>query len=126
MANIQIHELNSYSGSFSSTDVLPIDNGEDTSKIPVTAIIDASVAVLEPSISELPVLVVDISTAFSSLPLTVSNVNITDDMVVVNSVLGNPSAQTGDWTVTTATGSLTIAGTISGSTTATLYLMESR
>jgi hypothetical protein len=66
--------------------------------------------------------------SFSSLPQTVTNANIESDMVVVNSVLGTPSAQTADWTVTTANGSLTISGTdaISGSTTLTLYLSKSR
>lgn len=64
--------------------------------------------------------------SFSALPQTITNANIDDDMVVVNSVLSNPSAQTGDWTVTTSSGSLTISGSISGSTTATLYLMKSR
>lgn len=67
------------------------------------------------------VLQVDIA-SFSSLPQTVSNSAITADHVVVNSVLGTPSAQTGDWTVTTLDGSLTVSGTISGSTTLTLYL----
>ena len=60
----------------------------------------------------------------SSLPTTISNSGITADMVVVESVFGTPSAQTGDWTVTTAAGSLTVAGRISGSTTLTLYLMR--
>ena len=64
--------------------------------------------------------------SFSSLPQTISNASVTSDMVVVNSVLSNPSAQTGDWTVTTSNGSLTISGSISGSTTATLDLMRSR
>jgi hypothetical protein len=66
--------------------------------------------------------------SFSSLPQIVTNANIESDMVVVNSVLGTPSAQTADWTVTTANGSLTISGTnaISGSTTLTLYLSKSR
>lgn len=73
------------------------------------------------AVNEAKVLQVDVS-AFSSLPQTVSNNAITADHVVVNSVLGTPSAQTGDWTVTTSAGSLTIAGTISGSTTLTLYL----
>lgn len=67
------------------------------------------------------VLQVDVP-SFSSLPQTVSNADVTADHVVVNSVLGTPSTQTGDWTVTTSAGSLTIAGTISGSTTLTLYL----
>lgn len=73
------------------------------------------------AVNEAKVLQVDVS-AFSSLPQTVSNNAITADHVVVNSVLGTPSAQTGDWTVTTSAGSLTIAGTIGGSTTLTLYL----
>lgn len=73
------------------------------------------------AVNEAKVLQVDIA-AFSSLPQTVSNAAITSDHVVVNSVLGTPSSQTGDWTVTTSAGSLTIAGTISGSTTLTLYL----
>lgn len=73
-----------------------------------------------------PVVVINISTAFNALPKTVTDDKITADMVVVNSELGTPSAQTGDWTVTTSDGSLTIAGTISGSTTAKLYLERSR
>lgn len=70
-------------------------------------------------------LVVNIA-AFSSLPKTVSNSNITSDMVVINSVVGTPSAMLSDWTWTTSNGSITISGTISGSTTLTLYLLPSR
>lgn len=66
------------------------------------------------------------SSAFSSLPQTISNDKISNAMVVVNSVLSNPSAQTGDWTVTTASGSVTIAGSISGSTSITLYLEKTQ
>jgi hypothetical protein len=78
-------------------------------------------------LSKTEVLIINVA-SFSSLPQTVSDANIESDMVVVNSVLGTPSAQTADWTVTTSTGSFTISGTsaISGSTTATLYLMKSR
>ena len=77
------------------------------------------------AIAKCETLVVSVA-SFSALPQTITNANIEDDMVVVNSVLSNPSAQTGDWTVTTSSGSLTISGSISGSTTATLYLMKSR
>lgn len=62
--------------------------------------------------------------SFSSLPQTVNNSKITATQVLVHSVLSNPAAQTGDWTVTTAAGSVTISGTINGSTTVTLYLAE--
>ncbi len=77
------------------------------------------------AIAKCETLVVSVA-SFSALPQTITNANIEDDMVVVNSVLSNPSAQTGDWTVTTTNGSLTISGSISGATTATLYLMKSR
>lgn len=60
--------------------------------------------------------------SFSSLPQTVSNSAITANHVCIKAELGTPSAQTGDWTVTTSAGSLTLSGSISGSTTATLYL----
>lgn len=67
------------------------------------------------------VLEVDCGTV-SSLPKTVSDTSITEDMVVLNSVLGTPASQTGNWTVSTSNGSVTISGNISGSTTLKLYL----
>lgn len=73
----------------------------------------------------LSVLLVDCGT-ISSLPATVTNANITNDMLVLRTVFGNPSAQLGDWSVSTSNGSLTISGTISGSTALTLYLMKAR
>lgn len=61
----------------------------------------------------------------SSLPVTKNNSVITDKMYCVSYELGTPSAQTSDWTITTADGSVTISSTsgtgISGSTT--LYLI---
>lgn len=63
------------------------------------------------------------ASSVSSLPLTISNSAITTSMEVINSVLSNPSAQTGDWSVNTDTaGKVTISGTISGTTDITLYL----
>lgn len=144
---MQIHELNTFEGAPSATDYLVIDDGEETMKVPstlvgtdttydamtqaeaeagaVTATRVISPAVLNSFVTKESVLVVDVA-SFSSLPKTVTNANITSDMVVVNSTLGTPSAQTSDWTVTTANGSAKIAGSISGSTTLTLYLMKSR
>ena len=52
----------------------------------------------------------------SSLPVTKSVSGITADMMCTAYLLGTPSAQTGDWTVTTAAGSVTVSGNISGST----------
>lgn len=56
----------------------------------------------------------------SSLPVTITNTAITANHVVVDSVLSNPSAQTGDWTVTTSAGQAVIAGDISGTTDITI------
>ena len=58
------------------------------------------------------------------LPITITDSRITANMEVVHSVLSNPSAQTGDWTVTTSDGSLTVSGSQSGGTNITLYLAE--
>ena len=77
------------------------------------------------TIDNLGTLVVEVGT-LSSLPQTITNDEIHASHVAVNSILGTPSAQTSDWTVTTSEGSLTIAGSISGSTTLTLYLNMSR
>lgn len=149
---MQIHELNSFVGTPSTTDYLAIDDGTETNKVPATAlgvstqmtqaeaeagtitaprvvspsVFKTSVESLAEAIAETREVLVVTVASFSSLPQTVTNSNITSDMVVVNSVLGTPSAQTGDWTVTAANGSATIAGSISGSTTLILCLMKSR
>lgn len=91
------------------------------------SILDQAIAALEAaeeSLRDAGVIVVNCGT-ISSLPKTVSNANITSDMVSVKETLGTLSAQTSDWTVTTTSGSLTITGSISGSTTLTLYMMHS-
>lgn len=77
------------------------------------------------NVHSLQTLVVNIP-SFSSLPLTVTDARIEEDHIVMNSVLSNPSAQTGDWTVNTSNGSLTVSGSISGSTDLTLYLNIAR
>lgn len=64
--------------------------------------------------------------SFSSLPQTVSNANISSDMISIKEELSDPSAQTGDWTVTTSDGSVSVSGDINGTTTLTLYLSKSR
>ena len=145
---MQIHELDTYIGTPSETDFMAIDDGTETFKIPLpnvgvstqmtleeaeagteTAPRVITPAVLNSFVAEkvavMPTLVIEIAT-FTALPKTVTDEYITADMVVVNSVLGTPSAQTSDRTVTTADGSVTVTGDISGSTALTLYLMKSR
>lgn len=64
----------------------------------------------------------------SSLPVTVNEYAlmsapvINGDLVLVNAILSNPAAQTGEWTIETSTRSLTISGGISGTTDITLFL----
>ena len=104
----QIHELDSHGNKLTASDYFVMDDGTVTSKLPATEIAALKIT----------------KTGISTLPQTISNSKITENHCVMNSVLSNPSAQTGDWTVTTSNGSLTIAGTISGSTDITLYLMQ--
>lgn len=81
--------------------------------------------VVDRDINSLGTLVLEVP-SFSALPQTVTDDRIREEHIVVNSVLGTPSAQTSDWTVTSSDGSLTISGTMSGSTTLTLYLNMAR
>lgn len=60
--------------------------------------------------------------SFQTLPQTVTNAAITADMVVLGYWFSRPSSQTGEWTVTTSNGSLTVSGTINGWTALTLIL----
>lgn len=140
MADIKISELSS-AAVVNGVDVFPMTASGVTVKAPASKIKDyvigttdnsalgadvsAQIATLNTNVGKCEVLVVNVA-SFNSLPQTVTNTDIESDMVVLNSVLGTPSVQTGDWTVTTSAGSLTIAGTISGSTTLTLYLAKSR
>lgn len=67
------------------------------------------------------IVVIDCGT-ISSLPKTVSNSAITSDHVCIKAELGDSTAQRNNWTVVTSDGSLTVSGTISGSTTLKLYM----
>lgn len=58
----------------------------------------------------------------SSVTTTKSVSGVTSDMKCTAYLLGTPSAQTGDWTVTTSNGSVTVSGTVNGSTTLEIKL----
>ena len=79
------------------------------------------------SIEEAKVLIVSTGT-ISSLPTTITDSNIKEDMVVINKydAVGDLSMQGSDLTVITTDGSATISGTLNGSTNITLYLMRAR
>ena len=65
-------------------------------------------------------------TSVSSLPLTITNSKITSTMICPpgGMRLITPTAMSGTWTVTTADGSVTIDGTIVGTTSIYLWLEE--
>lgn len=68
---------------------------------------------------------VDMGT-ISSLPVTKTADGVTADMVCVEATLDTPSAQRSDWTINTDTeGSITVSGTISGTTTLKIVLVPS-
>lgn len=149
MAGIKITDLPS-AQSLSSSDFLIVDDSVDTMKTTLEKVKEYSVGdtqdldttakasiveainevkgettTLGTAATKLETLIVSISSV-SSLPVTVNNSDIESDMVVINSELSDPSAQISDWTVTTASGSLTVSGTISGTTNIKLYLTKSR
>ena len=97
----------------------------DYSEAADVSVLNQNADKIDAGFKSLEVLVVNCGT-ISSLPKTVTNASITNDMVALQATLGTPAAQLSDWTVSTSNGSLTISGTISGSTALTLYLMKSR
>lgn len=76
------------------------------------------------TVEEAKVLVV--SATASSLPTTINNANIKADMVVIKHEIGNPALVSGNLSFAMSAGSATISGSLSGSTTITLYLQRSR
>ena len=64
----------------------------------------------------------------SALPTTITAAEIKAGMKCKphNSLLSNSTAMVGDWDITTADGSVTISGTISGTTDITLWLTTPR
>lgn len=140
MADIKISQLSS-AQTVVGTDVFPMTSNGVTMKTPASVIkeytigltdnsalgadVSTQIQTLASRVAKCELLEVNVP-SFNALPQTITNSDIEEDMKVVESVLSNPTAQTGDWTVTTLNGSLTISGSISGTTTATLYLMKSR
>lgn len=143
---MQIHELNSFVGSPGASDYLAIDDGSETFKVGadnlgVTTVMTQNEAetgtstasrvvtpkMLHDYVASVGEVLIVTASSVSSLPATISNANITTDMVCIKAELTVPSAQTGDWAVDTNTaGQAKITGTISGTTDITLYLMKSR
>lgn len=60
----------------------------------------------------------------SALPVTASNSKITSTMRCERLSTSNATAQGSDWTVTTGTGTVTVDGTLLGTTNIGLWLVE--
>ncbi len=90
-----------------------------------TATFELVAEIIDGNIGEASVLTISIP-SFSSLPQTVSDTRINSSHIVLDAVLSNPAAMMSSWTATTADGSITITGTISGSTSADVYLVVRR
>lgn len=71
-----------------------------------------------------PVIPIHLTATLTSLPVTLSNANITADMRVVECVFGTPSAIRSDVSWTTSAGEIVLGGSMSGSTTVDLILIE--
>lgn len=122
--NGRVGEVLPASGDYTAAQVVYDNTGSNLSANNVKGAIDE----LDDAVSKCECLILSTgSTAVSALPYDFTNDAIETDMVCINSVLGNPSAQISDWTVNTDTaGRARITGSISGSTTITLYLIKSR
>ena len=59
-----------------------------------------------------------------SLPCIIQNADVKSNMIVINSYLSDPGAQLDDWTVTTGSGTISISGTMRGTTSMILTLIE--
>ena len=138
MADIKISQLGA-AASISDSQVTPVVDSGTTVKATMAQIKDYAAGGLSnlttaaksspvAAINEIngyyPVYVKTISSV-SSLPQTVNDANITSDMVAINAEYSNASAYV-NATVTTSNGSVTLSGTISGTTDITLYFMRSR
>lgn len=71
-----------------------------------------------------PVIPLHITSTLTTLPTTLSNANITADMRVIECTFGTPSAIQSDVSWTTSAGNIVLSGTMSGSTTVDIILIE--
>lgn len=107
----------------------PIDSAlSDTSINPVqNRVINDALDERDSTIADNRPLPITISSV-TALPITISSTKIKSNHIVEgsNMVLSNPSAMLSDWEVVTSNGSLTISGTISGTTNISFNLVPSQ
>lgn len=71
-----------------------------------------------------PTIPLHLTANVTSLPLIINNLSITNTMMVISCVWGTPSAITSNVSYVTSNGNITLDGTMSGSTTVDLILIE--
>ena len=120
-----------YSGyNFINGSIMPIGSMDTTptqgSTKPVTSngIYEAIETVKETTMLYKVVLSSISSLSSCRFPASGTNDKIKSTMEVTESVLSNPAAQTGDWSVNFYDGYLTVTGTISGTTNITLKFQD--
>lgn len=109
------------SGGFSLSDTIPVNISGTTYKITGQTLSNAIGGGGGTQQASLTNYVKNCDT-ISVLPVTLTDSNITSDMIVIEYTIGDETALGSDWTVTTADGSLTISGTLNKSTTLQLVL----
>lgn len=109
------------SGGFSLSDTIPVNISGTTYKITGQTLSNAIGGGGGTQQASLTNYVKNCGT-ISVLPVTLTDSNITSDMIVIEYTVGDETALGSDWTVTTADGSLTISGTLNKSTTLQLVL----
>lgn len=142
---MQIHELDTFTGTPGSGDWLAMDNGTETTKVeannlgvttPMTVAEAEAGSIAAPRVISPKTLhdYVDTNyskgmysvfkTSVSSLPTTITDARISENDLPFGLNLQYPEAQTGYWTVTTSNGSLQITGTIGKTTNVTVFLCK--
>lgn len=109
------------SGGFSLSDTIPVNISGTTYKITGQTLSNAIGGGGGTQQASLTNYVKNCGT-ISVLPVTLTDSNITSDMIVIEYTIGDETALGSEWTVTTADGSLTISGTLNKSTTLQLVL----
>lgn len=106
--------------STSAAGIVQLYDGIDSTSTTMAA--TAAAVKLAAESGAIPVMVE--TSGVSSLPITLYDSDITADMVLLRAELSSPRSQTSAWEIATAAGSVTISGSINGTTDIKLILSE--
>lgn len=117
MADVQVNQLTTATAPTSTDSVVMVNRDTNEGKI-----IDASFFLK-------PVVIVPVPNGITSLPRNLTGLtDVTADMVLIRSEMGNDEVMTSDWNVTIGNGEISITGSMEAdsSTTLTLYLARQK